>query len=105
MQKQKKRVEVSRATFSLYPEHPAFIRANSIPAMRASIPQKRYASAQAVPVLDLRTKERKEEQAKAKRMEANKAQGRALVGFGIFATLATIAAQFLFAGSDRGDTN
>lgn len=105
MQKQKTHVEVSRTTLSLYPDHPAFVRANSIPAMRASIPQKRYTTTQAVPVLDLRTKERKDAQSKAKRLEANKAQGRALVGFGIFAILATIAAQFLFAGSDRGDTN
>lgn len=99
-------IPTTRGKTALYATKAPFTPYRYVPAITAHAQATRYASAQAIPVLDLRTRARKEEQAKVKRMEANKAQGRALVGFGIFATLATIAAQFLFAnGSDRGDTN
>ena len=98
-------IPITRGKTALYATKAPFTPYRYIPAITRSAPATRYASAQAVPVLDLRTRARKDAQSKAKRIEQNKAQGRALVGFGIFATLAMIAAQFLFAGSDRGDTN
>lgn len=97
------KIAVTQGATAIYSEHEPFIPLRNVPAITARPQAKRYATAQDVPVLDLRDRARKDAQSKAKRKAQNKAQARSLVGFGIFAVIVTAIAQVFFSGGDHGN--
>jgi len=97
------KIAVTQGATALYSEHAPFIPLRHVPAITARPQAKRYATAQTVPVLDLRDRARKDAQSKAKRQAQNKEQTRSLIGFGIFAVIVTAIAQVFFSGGDHGN--